>query len=117
MPIPKIPSHWAPGHAHRPMAYTRKIGMDLEGQNLFAEAKLRAERRAGELLKGMEKAKGKRTDLVPKGNQVGKKTLNDLGVTKKESSNWQKLADVPIAKIRKYVSATNKENKAEVAIL
>ena len=46
------------------------------------------------MLKETERAQGKRTDLVPKGNQV-EPTLKELGLTKKESSSAQKLADLP----------------------
>lgn len=38
--------------------YYRKRGSNLEVQNLAAELKLRAERKLGELLREMEKAKG-----------------------------------------------------------
>ena len=56
-----------------------------------------AERKCGELLRDMDKAQGRRTDLPPNlvesDNQV--KTLSEMGVTKDQSSKWQKLADVP----------------------
>lgn len=49
------------------------------------------ERRAGELLTAMEKAQGKRTDLVTRCDQVAddKPTLADLGISKMQSSRWQ----------------------------
>jgi hypothetical protein len=66
------------------------------------EIRLRAERKAGLLLKAIEKAK------APPGPGRGKKrrcsegtafskskTLKDLGISKKQSSRWQQLADVP----------------------
>ena len=58
-----------------------------------AEIRVRAERRAGELLRDMKKRDGgdamrarfqKGTELPPK--------LSELGITKKQSSRWQKLA-------------------------
>jgi len=38
----------------------------------------------------MEKAQGKKNDLVTHGDQVEKKTLSDLGISKNQSSKWQK---------------------------
>ena len=52
-----------------------------------------AERRAGELLAEMPKAKGAMgigTSAVPPGNP----TLSDIGVSKKQSKTWQDLAKV-----------------------
>lgn len=66
--------------------YAKKAGMNLRGQNVLAEGRIRAELKAGKLLKDMDKAKEKRTDLVPRGNQVGKSTLAGMGVTKKETA-------------------------------
>jgi hypothetical protein len=63
-------------------------------------ARLRAERKAGKLLAEMEKAKGTRgagrpalgsnTKEPPK--EEGTPTLLDLGISKKQSSDWQKAA-------------------------
>src|SRR3990167_3377896 len=44
--------------------YARQQGESLEMQNAIAEIKLRAERRAGELLAEMERAQGNRSDLT-----------------------------------------------------
>lgn len=60
---------------------------------------MRAERHAGRLLKVMAKSKERDTG---KGNRnpalksrEGTPKLADLGVSAKQSSKWQKLADVP----------------------
>ena len=66
-----------------------------DAQNNAAEIKLLAERRAGELLAGMEKQSGARG--------VGKKVeshdaiplLKDMGLTKTQSSRWQLAASFP----------------------
>jgi hypothetical protein len=61
----------------------------------------RAERKAGQLLKVMEKAKGAPGPGRGKaGNAAGPAfndapTLRDLRITKNQSSYWQRLAEVP----------------------
>ena len=65
-----------------------------------ASHRLRAERKAGQLLRDMEKAKAGRppqnrsTDTT---DYRGGKTLRELGISKDQSSKWQKLAAVPEA--------------------
>jgi hypothetical protein len=82
-------------------AYAR-VAKDSELIDKATEIRLRAERRAGQLLKEMteqgEQAKpgdagggtdgrGVRPSVAP--------TLDDLGVSKTQSSRWQGLADIP----------------------
>lgn len=63
-----------------------------EIQQHAAEVKLRAERKAGELLAGMEKHRGGRKT----GNTMSPvSTLADVGVEKEQSSRWQRIAAVP----------------------
>lgn len=54
-----------------------------------------AERRAGQLLKGMEKAKGGRPPKKTPDIVSGVPSLSDLGVTEKQSSRWQLMAEHP----------------------
>ena len=92
-----------------------KQAKDTELIDYATDIRLRAEQRAGELLSEMEKAKGTRGQLrgkrkaTSKGKGKGKgssggnkarspeetKTLAELGITKRESSDWQKLAQMP----------------------
>ena len=67
------------------------------------EIKLRAERRAGELLKDTEFQHGSRG--------VGKKveskpttSLSDMGISKDQSSKWQKIASIPAEKFENYIA-------------
>lgn len=84
-------------------------------------AERRAEIRAGELLREMAKNKGTRGDGRPKlgGNSElpPKDTspkLADLGVSKTQSSRWQKLAALPKDKQEAKIKAATQ--KAEAAI-
>jgi hypothetical protein len=65
--------------------YAIAIERGLEAQNHAAEIKIRAERRAGELLAGM--------DL--NGNRFSGPRLEPLGIEKHESHRWQQIARVP----------------------
>ena len=66
------------------------------------EIKLRAERRAGELLKETELQHGSRGT----GKKVESKattSLIDMGVSKDQSSKWQKIANIPEEKFENYL--------------
>jgi hypothetical protein len=62
------------------------------------EIRLRAERKAGELLSLRDKAKGAREPGTNRGTTPrpngGASTLDELGISEKQSRQWQKLADV-----------------------
>lgn len=69
------------------------IPKDADSEIRIRRIRIRAERRAGELLAEMPKAKGAMgigTSAVPPGNP----TLSDIGVSKKQSKTWQDLAKV-----------------------
>lgn len=72
-------------------AYARQAkNVELERQ--AAQIRLRAERRAGKLLEEMPKAKGGNPNLPTGSKKEPVDTLADLGITKKQSSEWQKLS-------------------------
>jgi hypothetical protein len=81
--------------------YARLAG-DLQLQNQACEIRIRAERRAGQLLLDMEKNPGTRGTGRPRkdGTKVERSSmptahppkLEDFGVTKDQSSKWQRLA-------------------------
>jgi len=78
-------------------AYARQA-QDFQLEREAAIARVRAERRCGELLAEMEKAKGGQpyqSNGTTSSNTVPAKTLADLGITKDQSSKWQQLAAVP----------------------
>lgn len=82
--------------------YLKQQGESLEMQNVCAEIKLRAERKAGKLLKEMPKASGGQPyqNEKPTGNTMlpvenNTPTLADIGITKMQSSRFQAVADIP----------------------
>jgi len=98
-------------------AYAKQIGESLEVQNDIAEIKIRAERRAGEILQETEKAKGSdyagRLDLD--GNRVlpsnPPPTLEEIGITKIQSSRWQATASLPEEVFEKHIIETKEDGK------
>ena len=73
--------------------YIKQSGESLIMQNQCAEIKIRAERKAGEILQetvqhgGDRKSKYHDDTLIPK--------LNDMGVSRLQSSRWQQIASIP----------------------
>jgi hypothetical protein len=70
-----------------------------EAERQCAEIRLRAERKAGQLLRQMKKANGAAQPGVGRRGRTmpsdDTRALSDLGITYDQSSQWQKLADVP----------------------
>lgn len=94
------------------VAYYRQRGASLGIQNDASEIRLRAERRLGELLKGMPKNQGGRPAETSASNgEVA--TLGDIGITHKQSSMWQKIASLPEDDFEERI-AEAKENEVEL---
>lgn len=70
-----------------------KQAKDPELFRWVTEIRVRAERRTGELLRDMDKHRGGNPNLSSRDD--GLKTLANLGVTRDESSLWQRLAAIP----------------------
>ncbi len=81
--------------------YARKAKLNLEIQNNAAEASLRAQRRAGELLAQLERESHVRGNQHVAISQAAKQpseykeTLNDTGTTYQQAHRWQAIASVP----------------------
>lgn len=77
-------------------------------------ARMRAERRFGELYKDGEKAKrGPDKEGAQRSQRVTPdepKTLDELGVTKRQSTKWQKWADVPEDKFEEVLQCDKPES-------
>lgn len=93
--------------------YLKQQGESLEMQNACAEIKIRAERRAGEILRDMPKAAGGQpyqernstgNTVLPVENEAP--TLADLGLSKMQSSRFQSIASIPEPKFEQYIAET-----------
>jgi hypothetical protein len=62
---------------------------NVEAERQCCEIRLRAERKAGQLLAKREQPRGNRYRVSDE------TTLKDLGITRDQSSQWQQLAEVP----------------------
>ena len=80
-------------------AYAKQAGESFEMQNRCAEIKVRAERKAGELLrehgKGVHGGDRKSSFIV---------SLDDLGVSRNESHRWQRLAAIPDEQFEEHIA-------------
>lgn len=93
--------------------YVKAAAEGLEAQNAAAEIKLRAERKAGEMLAAMEKNEGGRPSKTPdivSGVSIPA-SLSDLGVTEQQSSRWQREAKVSDEDFEQYVESCREEAK------
>jgi len=94
------------------MAAYAKQAQDTALVMWASEIKVRAERKAGEMLAEMKVngSRAKATDNLkagPKSPEVTSgTTLDSIGVSKKQASTWQKVAAIPEEKFEKAVAAT-----------
>ena len=103
-------------------AYAKQAN-DYELERDAAIARVRAERRCGELLADMDKATGARGQLNGRDSSGGSvvrlpepasRTLDQMGITKDQSSKWQRLAAVPEAEFEAAVSQPGKVSTTHI---
>jgi hypothetical protein len=88
-----------------------RLAHNVEAERQCCEIRLRAERRAGELLRKTEKAKGggdQRSDHRSNHRTADQPTLAELGITKNQSSQWQQLAGIPHAQFEAALAGPEK---------
>ena len=100
--------------AERAAVYARQAN-DSDLIKYATEIRVRAQRRAGEMLAQTEKRDGGQAMKArfPDGTEVIPPTLGDMGITKKQSSNWQALASMSDAHFEATVEAA-KDTAGEV---
>ena len=83
-------------------AYTKQAGETLEMQNQCAEIKIRAERRAGELIpEQIEHGGDRKTE-----SSLHHERLKDLDISESQSHRWQTIAKIPEEEFEKHISET-----------
>jgi phage N-6-adenine-methyltransferase len=87
--------------------YVKAVSESLDAANMAAEIKLRAERKAGEMLAAMEKNKGAAAPT----RLHDATTLDELGIEKTQSSRWQREAKVPEETFVEYISTCQEANQ------
>ncbi len=86
--------------------WARRAGKGLDVLNNVQEYRIKAEVRAGELLREMDKNKGVRLGGNKRLPPDGATKLKDVGVTKSQSSRWQAQASVPKAERERWIAET-----------
>lgn len=98
--------------------YAKKVKLGTEAEEYARSIKLEAQRKAGEFLQTMPKNEGNRYggNLVEPPYNVVTPTLEEIGITKKQSMNWQQLAKLPTNKFEEVKNGdiTIKEAKKEL---
>ena len=89
--------------AVRKYAQNAKLGLHV--QNKAAELKLRAERKAGRLLKSMSLHGGDRRS----NSHCSRLTLADLGISQNQSRRWQLQASVPEETFHSFIETASKQ--------
>jgi hypothetical protein len=77
-------------------------------EQMASEIRVRAEIRAGELLAEMKRLGFRETGRPPKGTKIGAPTsrvkLSDMGITRTESTKWQRLAKIPKPQVERLLA-------------
>lgn len=87
--------------------YARVEGLGREAEDYAREIRVRAARKAGEILRGMAKNPGGRpsTKTSMSGDEVSIARVTDLGITHPQSARWQRIAAVPEEVFEQKVAA------------
>lgn len=90
--------------------YAKQADLGLDAQNHAAEIKIRAQRKAGELLAVMDKHPPGPKDRLQPATELPPK-LEDLGIEKTQSHRWQQLAALPVEVFEQEIAETKADEK------
>lgn len=96
-------------------AYAKQSKRGIDDINMVTEIKLRAERRAGEILRELPTNQGDRTDVTS--SQRGKKletkseVIRDSGISNATAGRWQQIADLPEEIFEQHIDETKASDK------
>jgi N6-adenosine-specific RNA methylase IME4 len=95
--------------------YARAAHIGMEAQNHAAEIRLLAERKAGELLKQLERDPvshgGSRRPTSGTEPSEYRTVLDDSQTTRQDAGRWQRVADMPEAAFVEYIAETKAAGK------
>ena len=94
--------------AHAASEYARAARLGAEALGHAQQIKVRAERKAGELLRTLEKSGGGRsseTAAAAAGVSDYRRAIDESGVTERDARRWQELAAAPDAKFEEAIAA------------
>lgn len=112
--------------ARQELQKAKTIDVVIAIRNAAAEIRLRAERRAGEMLQKAKESgdRAKPTDMLSRGNinvttgkngnidiTVSPATLAEIGVTKMQASRWQSIATIPEVQFEQIIRETIEANR------
>jgi hypothetical protein len=89
--------------------YAQSAALGLDAQNYAAEIKLRAERKAGELLSSLSLRGGDRKS----NRHCARLKIRDLGISQAQSTRWQVQSKLPESEFERYL-ATSREFGREI---
>ncbi len=91
--------------------YRKQIGDTLEIQNEAAEIRIRAQRRAGEILKETIQHEGGRPKEKPSHDERVSPKLSDIGFNYTEASRYQTLASIPEEIFESHIEEVKEKRK------
>jgi hypothetical protein len=96
--------------------YAKAAHLGRESQNSAAEISLEASRRAGEILKQLERGKTGPKELPASvaDNSEYAQTLKDIQTPERTAQHWQSLADIPKETVDEYIQQS-KDLKTELS--
>ena len=87
--------------------YAKSADLGFKAQNQAAEVKLRAERRAGEILAALDLRGGDRKSSC----KVDGVSLVDLGISTQQSARWQRESAVPEEAFEQYLNGAVRQGR------